>query len=145
MATPKKKKNLKAKKVVKKQATKKTAPKKMTVAAKSAKPSLQLVKSSIDWKRQLHPLQDRIVVTEIAESLTTPGGLILIEADTSNGMRGKVVAVGNGRVNKKGKLRPLDVKVGDVVLLSSHTGSKVTVGSQDAWIVREEDVLGVCT
>jgi chaperonin GroES len=129
----------KQKKVVKKSVPAKATPVKK-VAMKAA---LVGKKSPIDWKKQVHPLQDRLVVIELEAPKTTPGGLILLEADKSNGMRAKVVAVGIGKVNKKGKLKPLDVRLGDVVLVSSYAGSKVTFESQDAWIVREEDVLGV--
>jgi chaperonin GroES len=55
------------------------------------------------------------------------------------------VAAGPGRRNKKGRLRPLDVKAGDDVLFAQYSGTKIQVGSSEFLILREEDVLGIVT
>ncbi len=139
MATRKTKKSAKAKST-KKAPVKETAKPAMKTAAKKTRAEASAV---VDWNKRFHPLQDRIVVIEIKESTTTPSGLLLPETSQEGPSRGKVVAVGTGHVNKKGRLRPLDVRVGDTVLVSSHAGTRVTVDSNDAWIVREDDVLGI--
>lgn len=138
MAIAKKKKVVKkvVKKAVKKVAAKKAAPvKKWTIApAPKAK--------NVDWKKFIHPLQDRLVAIEMEAATTTASGLIL-PVDNEALKRARVVAAGLGRITKKGKLRPLDVQVGDIILITAQAGTKVTVESQDAIIVREEDVLGI--
>lgn len=119
-------------KIVKPKAVKKKTAVKAVLSAKR-----------IDWSRQLQPLQDRIVVVEVKESQVSASGLILPLPEDGKPIRGHVVAVGAGGKSKKGKLRPLDVKVGDLVLVAAYVGSPVTVEAQDAWIIREADVLGV--
>jgi chaperonin GroES len=125
----------------------KTAPKK----AKSAKTkpmkmaSAPVSKSTLDWSKQFQPLRDGLVVIEIEPPKTTASGLILVSTEQGASRRAKVVAVGEGIKDKKGKIRRLDVQVGDVVLLTPYGGTDVTVGQQQAWIVREEDVLGIET
>lgn len=113
--------------------SKKAAPKKI---AKS------MTATKVDWKKTIQPLQDRLVAIELEAAKTTPSGLIL-PVENESFKRARVVATGAGRVTKKGKLRPLDVQVGDVILLTSFAGTKVTVENQDAIIIREEDVLGI--
>ena len=58
-------------------------------------------------------------------------------------MEGEVVAVGNGKVLEDGKLRPLDVKVGDRILFSKYAGTEVKIDGEEHLIMREEDILGV--
>lgn len=123
--------------------------------AKSAKPSITKAAGSksgalatlskIDWERVFHPLQDRLVLIESTPEARTAGGLILVEAEKTATLRGKIVAIGSGKRNKRGKMRPLDVRVGDVVVVQAYAGTRVTVESQEALIVREEEVLGVET
>ena len=60
-------------------------------------------------------------------------------------VRGKVLAVGRGRRNKKGKVRPLDVSVGDRVLFAEYAGTKLSFSGRKVLILREEDVLGIET
>jgi len=138
VATAKKKKPAKKpvakKSVSKKPAAKKPAPQKMA-PKKSA--------SSVDWQKFIQPLQDRMVALEIEAPNTTESGLILVATEKESFVRARVVAAGTGRLSKKGKLRPLDVQVGDVILLTSFSGTKVTVENQEAIIVREDDVLGI--
>lgn len=127
MATAKKKK---------KKTVKKAAPKK----AISKKPIAK--KEKIDWRKFIQPLQDRMVALEIETPNVTESGLIL-SPEKESFVRAKVVAAGAGRISKKGKLRPLDVQVGDVILLTAYAGAKVTVENQEAIIIREDDVLGI--
>jgi len=98
--------------------------------------------SKVNWQKFIQPLQDRVVAIEIEPPTTTKSGLIL-PVDNEALKRARVVAAGLGRVTKKGKLRPLDVQVGDVILLTSFAGTKVTVANQEAIIVCEGDVLGI--
>lgn len=142
MATPKKKKSVK--KPMKKSAVKakKSPAKKIKVVASPKKTKAPAAAVRIDWQKNIQPLQDRVVAIELVVSNTTASGLILPE-ETGSFKKARVVAAGSGRVNKKGKIRPLDVQIGDVVLLSAHSGTKVTVENQEAIIVREDEVLGI--
>lgn len=99
----------------------------------------------IDFAAMLTPLDDRILVQIKEEERMTPGGLYIPDtvSDVSGNFKGTVVAVGRGHMNKKGKIKPLDVKPGDVVVFSQFSGSKVDVQGQTVMFLRESDVLGV--
>jgi chaperonin GroES len=58
-------------------------------------------------------------------------------------IRGKVVAVGKGKILEDGKVRPLDVKVGDKILFGKYSGTEVKVGNEELLVMREEDIMGV--
>lgn len=101
--------------------------------------------SKIDFNNWVTPLDDRILVQTIAEERMTPGGLYIPDtvADVSGNFQGLVVAVGRGHLDKKGKIRPLDVKKGDKVVFSQFSGSKVDYQGESVLFLRESDVLGI--
>lgn len=92
--------------------------------------------------KTIKPLGNRIVIKR-QEAKTTKGGIILPEAAQKKPSEGKVIAVGSGRVDEKGKTHPLDVKVGDKVLFSSYSGVEYKSQETDYLILSEEDVLAV--
>ena len=92
---------------------------------------------------RIRPLQDRIVVSRIAEQEKTKGGIIIPDTAKEKPVEGKVLAVGNGRILEDGSVRKLDVKVGDRVLFNKYGGTEVTIDGEQLLILREEDVLGV--
>ena len=92
---------------------------------------------------RIRPLQDRIVVSRIADQEKTKGGIIIPDTAKEKPIEGKVLAVGNGRVLEDGNVRKLDVKVGDRVLFGKYGGTEVTIDGEDLLILREDDVLGV--
>ena len=90
------------------------------------------------------PLDDRVLIKPALTERVTPGGLILPETSTLEGnLRGAVLAVGRGHQDKKGRVRPLDLRVGDEVLFSEYAGSPVEVSGEKLVILRETDILGV--
>jgi chaperonin GroES len=91
------------------------------------------------------PLDDRIIIEEFKQETHTPGGLIIPDTvGASEGPRhGKVLAVGRGHRDKKGRIRPLDVKLGDTVLFEPYMGSPLTFGERDCVVLRESQLLGV--
>jgi len=89
------------------------------------------------------PLSDRILVERVEESEKTKGGIIIPDTAKEKPAEGKVVATGNGRMGEDGKLLPMDVKVGDLVLFSKYGGTEVKVDGIDYLIMRQDDVLGV--
>lgn len=91
----------------------------------------------------LTPLDDRIVLIKEEAETTTPGGLWIPNTASESSHFGIVIAVGRGRRDKKGKVRPMDVRVGDRVLLESSYGTTLKWQNQDVMILREEEVLGV--
>ena len=92
---------------------------------------------------KIRPLQDRIVVKRLEADNKTKGGLIIPDTAKEKPIEGKVVAVGNGKVLKDGKVRPLEVKVGDTVLFGKYTGTEVKLDGEEHLLIREEDVLAV--
>ncbi|MGZ3775424.1 MAG: co-chaperone GroES [Pseudobdellovibrionaceae bacterium] len=162
-----------SKKIVKKAAPKKAVAKKMTVkakgdkktaikttavknskkvAAKQSVPQLAKMKTAsapkqnkVDLSGFISPLDDRLLIRTASAERMTAGGLYIPDtvSDTSGNLEGFVVAVGRGHMNKKGHIRPMDVKVGDRVVFSEYAGSKIKIQNEDLIILREADVMGI--
>jgi chaperonin GroES len=92
---------------------------------------------------KIRPLHDRIVVKRLESEAKTKGGIIIPDTAKEKPIEGRVVAVGNGKLLKDGKLRPLDVSVGDVVLFGKYAGNEIKVDGQDFVLLREDDLLAV--
>jgi chaperonin GroES len=92
---------------------------------------------------KLRPLQDRIVVKRLEGETQTKGGIIIPDTAKEKPIEGKVVAVGNGKVLKDGKVRPLEVKVGDTILFGKYSGTEVKLDGVEHVLIREDDVLAV--
>ncbi|MGE3819176.1 MAG: co-chaperone GroES [Isosphaeraceae bacterium] len=92
----------------------------------------------------IQPLGDRVVVEREEAKQTTAGGIVLPDTAKDRPQKGKVVAVGDGKVTKDGKRRPLQVKVGDQVLFTSYAGEEFKInGDQKVLLMREDDILAV--
>ena len=89
------------------------------------------------------PLQDRVVVSRMAEETKTAGGIILPEAAQEKPSEGIIVAVGNGTRGDDGSIMPLDVKKGDRVLFGKWSGTEVKVNGEDLLIMKESDIMGI--
>lgn len=92
---------------------------------------------------KIRPLQDRIVVKRLEGETKTKGGIIIPDSAKEKPIEAKVVAIGNGKVLKDGKVRPVDVKVGDTVLFGKYSGTEVKIDGEDHLILREDDLLAV--
>ena len=92
---------------------------------------------------KIRPLHDRILVKRVEEGEVKKGGIIIPDTAKEKPQEGKVIAVGNGKVNEEGKKIPLDVKAGDRILFGKSSGSEVKVEDEEYLIMREEDVLGI--
>ena len=92
---------------------------------------------------RIRPLYDRLVVKRIAEETTTKGGIIIPDTAKEKPISGQVIAVGNGKIQDDGKVRPMDVKAGDRVLFGKYAGTEVKIDGEDHLILREDDVLAV--
>ncbi|MES1206449.1 MAG: co-chaperone GroES [Pseudomonadota bacterium] len=92
---------------------------------------------------KVRPLQDRVLVRRVAEEEKTKGGIIIPDSAKEKPAEGEIFAVGNGKADDKGKLRPLQVKKGDRVLFGKYSGNEIKIDGVDYLILREEDILGV--
>jgi chaperonin GroES len=92
---------------------------------------------------KVRPLHDRILVERLEEKEVKKGGIIIPDTAKEKPQEGKVVAVGNGKVNDDGRKIPLDVKAGDKILFGKYSGSEVKIDDKEFLIMREEDILAI--
>jgi len=92
---------------------------------------------------KIRPLHDRLLVERIEEESRTAGGIIIPDTAKEKPMKGKVIAVGNGNRNEKGEIKPLDLKVGDLVLFAKWGGTEIKLDGKEFLIMKESDVLAV--
>jgi chaperonin GroES len=92
---------------------------------------------------KVKPLHDRILVKRVEAEEKVKGGIIIPDTAKEKPLEGKVVAVGTGRLDDNGKRIPLEVKVGDRVLIGKYAGTEIKIEDVEHVIVREEEVLGV--
>jgi chaperonin GroES len=92
---------------------------------------------------KIRPLHDRILVKREEEKEVKKGGIIIPDTAREKPQEGKVIAVGNGKVNEDGKKIPLDVKAHDRILFGKYSGSEVKVDDQEYLIMKEDDVLAI--
>ncbi len=137
----------KKKVVVKKATPKKASPKKVTTKnILQLKPVKLQAPKNVDYSKAITPLADRLVVRVVDGTERVTSGGIIIPSSVSQAtgfLKAEVLAVGNGAANKKGHVRPLDVKKGDTVLFAEHAGTKVQFNSEDLQIIHETDVMGI--
>lgn len=92
---------------------------------------------------KLRPLHDRVIVKRLEEEKKSTGGIIIPDSATEKPIRGKVLAVGPGKVNDKGELSKMSVKKGDTVLFGKYSGTEVKVEGDDLVVMREDDIMAV--
>jgi chaperonin GroES len=91
---------------------------------------------------KLKPLGDRLIVRAIEEEETTASGIVLPDTAKEKPQKGRVLAVGDGKVNEDtGKRTPIDVVEGDEVLYSKYGGTEIKVDGEELLVLRESDVL----
>ena len=94
-------------------------------------------------KTKIRPLHDRVVVKRSSEEERTASGIIIPDSAKEKPIQGEVLAVGKGAVLEDGKVRPMDVKVGDTVLFAKYAGTEVKLDGEELLIMRETDIMGV--
>ena len=92
---------------------------------------------------QFRPLHDRVLVKRMGSEEKTAGGIIIPDSAQEKPMEAKVMAVGTGLRSEDGKITPLDVKKGDVVLIGKWSGTEIKIGSDDLVIIKESDIMGI--
>jgi chaperonin GroES len=91
----------------------------------------------------VRPLNDRVLVKRLEEETKTAGGLYIPDSAKEKPTRGRVIAVGNGKLNDEGKRKSLDVKANDEILFGKYAGTEIKIDGQELIIMREEDILAV--
>ena len=92
---------------------------------------------------KVRPLQDRVVIKPLVGESKTAGGIIIPDNAQEKPVEGEVIAVGNGRVLKDGKVVKPELKAGDRVLYSKYAGNEIKISGTDHLIMREDDILAV--
>ena len=92
---------------------------------------------------KLRPLADRVIVKQSEAEEKTKSGILLPDTAKEKPTKGKVVAVGPGKLDDKGKPMELGVRVGDTVYYGKYSGTDVEVDGQKYVILRESDILGI--
>ena len=92
---------------------------------------------------KFRPLHDRVVIKRVEEETTSKGGIIIPDTAKEKPMQGEVVAIGPGGRDESGKLVPIDVKVGDIILFGKWSGTEVKLDGVELLIMKESDIMGV--
>ncbi|MDR1412723.1 MAG: co-chaperone GroES [Actinomycetes bacterium] len=92
---------------------------------------------------KLKPLGDNIIVKQAAAETQLKSGLYVPDSATEKPQQGEVLAVGEGKLNKKGERIPVDVKVGDVVIYSKYGGNEVKLDDEEYIILKSDQVYAV--
>lgn len=101
-------------------------------------------KTTQQKKNQINPLGDRVLIEPITEEAKTATGIIIPDsAQQKKQGQGKVVAVGKGKIGDDGKMIPMQVKVGDIVVFSEYSGENIKVDGKEYYIVGEGNILAV--
>ena len=91
----------------------------------------------------IKPLGERVVIEVEESDVTTASGIVLPDTAKEKPQKGKVVAVGTGKLLESGQRAAMEVKVGDGVVFSKYSGSEIKVDDKDYLIVRESDILAI--
>ena len=92
---------------------------------------------------KIRPLHDRVIIKRVEEETKSAGGIVIPDTAKEKPVRGKIIAIGKGKLLENGDIRPLDVQVGNVVLFGKYAGTEVKVDDQELLVLREEDIMGV--
>jgi len=92
---------------------------------------------------KIRPLGQNVLLKRLEAEEKTKGGIYLPDTAKEKPREGEVLAIGEGELDKNGKKKPFQVKVGDRVIFSSYAGTEVKLGGEDFLILGEDDILGV--
>ena len=91
----------------------------------------------------IRPLQDRILIKRLDSEEQVQGSIIIPDSAKEKPQEAEVVAVGPGKLQDDGKRNPMDVSVGDKVLVGKYSGSDIKVDGVDYVVLREDEVLAI--
>ena len=92
---------------------------------------------------KFRPLHDRVVIRRAEGDIKSKGGIIIPDTAKEKPQEGEVIAVGPGARDESGKLIPLDVKTGDLILFGKWSGTEVKLSGEDLLIMKESDIMGI--
>ena len=92
---------------------------------------------------KFRPLHDRVLVESLDSEEKTAGGIIIPDTAKEKPQEGKVIAVGPGSKSEDGKITPMDVKIGDIVLFGKWSGTEVKIDGKEYSIMKESDIMGI--
>jgi len=92
---------------------------------------------------KFRPLHDRVLIEVLDSEEKTSGGIIITDTAKEKPQEGEVVAVGPGAKSEDGKISPMDVKVGDIVLFGKWSGTEVKIDGTEYSIMKESDIMGI--
>ncbi len=92
---------------------------------------------------KVKPLYDRVLIKRLEEDQQTKGGIIIPDTAKEKPQEGKVIAVGSGKLDDKGKRIALEVKKGNRVLFGKHSGTEIKLDGVEHVILREDEILGI--
>lgn len=96
-----------------------------------------------DTRMTLKPLGDKVIVEVIDEPQTTASGIVLPDTAKEKSQRGKVLAVGPGKVMDNGEREPMEVKEGDTVVFAKYGGTEVDLGGRELMILSLRDIHAI--
>ena len=91
----------------------------------------------------IRPLHDRVVAKRVEAEEQMRGGIIIPDTAKEKPQEAEIVAVGPGKVQEDGSRSPMDVNVGDKVLIGKYSGSEIKINDEDMVILREDEILAV--
>ena len=92
---------------------------------------------------KFRPLHDRVVIRRAEGDMKSKGGIIIPDTAKEKPQEGEVIAAGPGSRDESGKLIPLDVKAGDIILFGKWSGTEVKIDGEDLLIMKETDIMGI--
>jgi chaperonin GroES len=92
---------------------------------------------------KIRPLHDRVIVKRLEEDRTSSGGIVIPDTAAEKPTRGKIIAVGKGRILENGEVRPCELNVGDRILFGKYEGTEVKLEGEEFLVMREADVMAV--
>ncbi len=92
---------------------------------------------------KVKPLHDRVIVKRVEEEEKTKGGIIIPDTAKEKPVEGKIMAVGDGKIQEDGKKTPLEVKEGDRVLFGKYAGTEIQIDGEEHLIMKEDDIIAI--
>ncbi len=90
---------------------------------------------------KIRPLEDRVVIQQIEAEEKTSGGIVLPDTAKEKPQRGRVLAVGPGKMLDSGERASIGVAEGDEILFGKYSGTEIKVDGEEIKILRESDIL----
>jgi chaperonin GroES len=93
---------------------------------------------------KVKPLSDYVLVEPIKQEEITKGGVLIPEtAREDRAIRGKVIAVGPGKLNDKGERIPLSIKEGQIVIFKKYAPDEIKIDDKEYYFIREDDIMAI--